>query len=133
MLIYVQIFYALYLFSDLHLVPNQRLENLFLIFLPRKINQQQQKYDTSSGVLAILWRETNENDRKEIGVFCHMKFRFVQKNNFEIQWSTRAFDRYFTDSIAFATVTAFLRSIQFDKQELLRVYAITLYMGTVCN
>lgn len=62
-----------------------------------------------------------------------MKFRFVQKNNFEIQWSTRAFDRYFTDSIAFATVTAFLRSIQFDKQELLRVYAITLYMGTVCN
>lgn len=43
MLIYVQIFYTLYLFSDLHLVSNQRLENLFLIFLPRKINQQQRK------------------------------------------------------------------------------------------
>lgn len=24
-----------------------------------------------------------------IGIFCHMKFRFVQKNNFEIQSRTR--------------------------------------------
>lgn len=82
------IFCILYLFSYLHLVPNQRLENLFPIFffLSRQINRQQQaeKYD-ESGVRAILWRETNENDRKEIGIFCHMKFRFVQKNNFEIQ------------------------------------------------
>lgn len=81
------IFYILYLFS--YLVPNQRLENLYLIFLSRKINQQQAENCDTNEVLAILWRETNENDRKQIGIFCHMKFRFVQKNNFEIQSSTR--------------------------------------------
>lgn len=69
-----------------------------------------------------------------IGIFCHMKFRFVQKNNFEIQSRTRM---HSTDTWLIQLPSLlwlrFCVRVQFDKQELSRVYAITLYMGTVCN
>lgn len=69
-----------------------------------------------------------------IGIFCHMKFRFVQKNNFEIQSRARM---HSTDTWLIQLPSLlwlrFCVRVQFDKQELSRVYAITLYMGTVCN